>query len=99
MATGLPPILGYHPEIQVEKEGERHVLKLTVKDYETDDKILLDLATEFKVDTVGEVVEKLSAGELSLHVQKASVEKVGGVVPHKAGQKVWAWSEKLSKPL
>jgi hypothetical protein len=91
MGPDLKQIIAYHPEIQVvDGAGERHVISLTVPEYEEDIVILKKLAVELKVGTVGGVVEKLSVGPLGV----ASVRKLG-VVPHSVGKKVWGWFERL----
>jgi hypothetical protein len=99
MVPTLPPIIGYHPEIQVDKGGERHVLKMTVDDFEPDEQLLRRLAEAFEVRTVGEVIEKLSGPKtpwFPMSVVRAVVEVVKGVAPHKVGQKVWGWDDKLT---
>jgi NAD-dependent DNA ligase len=91
----LPPIISYHPEIQIDKAGERYVLKLVTNTYESDEAILKKLAVAFKVSTVGEIVEKLNAKKLPFlpHLRQVSVEKAT-TVPSAA--KVWGWAEKVN---
>lgn len=86
----LPEIIAYHPEIQIEKEGARHVLKLTVGDFAEDGKILKSLAEDLGVQTVGEIVQAIDQKK----IQTASVEH--DVVIKTSAGKVWDWSDKVS---
>jgi len=47
------------PKFHIEKEGERHVLKLTLPDWEGEHEILSHLARRLSVTTVGGIVEAL----------------------------------------
>jgi hypothetical protein len=63
-AEMIPKITAYHPEIHVEKDGERYILKLSVPDYTSDGEILKKLAQKEDVQTVGEVVDSIQKNRL-----------------------------------
>jgi hypothetical protein len=64
MDQDLPPIVSYHPEIQVVgKCGGFHLIYANREDWCSDREVLSDLGKRFGVGTVGDLVEKLKGVE------------------------------------
>lgn len=95
MTPKTPEIIAYHPEIQVDKDGERHVLKLAVADYASEKDLLINLAKELKVQTVGEIIEAVESQKIKAAAVERPVETPTRQAVTKCGGKIWNWTEKI----
>jgi len=72
----LRPIVSYQPEIQVvDTDGKFHLIRAVRPDWCSDEEILRDLGKRFGVQTVGELVEHLTAAEVSGYCDGCSLEE------------------------
>ncbi len=97
----LKPILEYHPEIHVDKNGERFLLKMSVPDWKPDAAVLKEVGQSLNAKTVGEIIEKAQISpQKAQPVGKVRVDEVikisDRIEPYvKGNEKVWNWNEEI----
>jgi len=87
VANMIHEIIAYHPEIHINKNGEHHLLKLSIPDFESDEDILRTLAKKVGAITVGDIATAVQNNKIDATLEKTNKQTIWG--------KVWDWEERI----